>query len=116
MDRPVIALNWLKTMQDLKDIKKVSDFYKNELKRLMPDGHYDVVGHSFGAVLGIHMCRKHCPMDSLIILDPSDAGVKDDWSADERFQFVFVYLKSFMPERIIMRIQREVMEIKGEWC
>lgn len=116
LERPVIALNWMKTMHELKDIKKVSDFYKDQLKRLMPEGHYDIVGHSFGAVVGIHMCRKYAPMDSLVILDPSDAGIKDEWSADERFQFVFIYLKTFIPERILTRIQREVMEVKGELC
>ncbi len=113
MNRPVIALNWMKTMQDLKDIKKVSEFYRNILKQLMPEGHYDVVGHSFGAIVGIHMCRKHAPMDSLIILDPSDAGIKDDWSSDERFEILFSYLNAYIPDRILSRIQKEVMEIKG---
>ncbi|CAG2113120.1 unnamed protein product, partial [Medioppia subpectinata] len=114
LNRPVIALNWMKTMQELKDIKKVSDFYKERLKQMMPEGNYDIVGHSFGAIVGIHMCRKHVPIKTLLILDPSDAGVKDDWSADERFEMVFVYLRAFMPERILLRIQKEVMEIKGE--
>ncbi|CAG2181895.1 unnamed protein product, partial [Oppiella nova] len=114
LNRPVIALNWMKTMQELKDIKKVSDFYKDRLKQLMPEGNYDIVGHSFGAIVGIHMCRKHVPINTLLILDPSDAGVKDDWSTDERFEIVFVYLRAFMPERILFRIQKEVMEIKGE--
>jgi thioesterase domain-containing protein len=113
LNRPVIALNWVKTMQELKDIKKVSDFYKDRLKQLMPEGNYDIVGHSFGAIVGIHMCRKHVPINTLLILDPSDAGVKDDWSTDERFEIVFVYLRAFMPERILLRIQKEVMEIKG---
>ena len=100
-------------MQDLKDIKKVSNFYRDMLKKLMPEGHYDIVGHSFGAIVGIHMCRKHAPMDTLMILDPSDAGIKDDWSADERFEILFSYLRAYMPERILTRIQKEVMEIKG---
>ena len=114
LERPVIALNWMKTMHELKDIKKVSDFYKDLLKKLMPDGHYDIVGHSFGAIVGIHMCRKHTPMDTLVILDSSDAGIKDDWSADERFEILFGYLRAYMPERILMRIYKEVMEIKGQ--
>ncbi len=113
MNRPVIALNWMKTMQDLKDIKKVSEFYRNKLKQLMPEGHYDIVGHSFGAIVGIHMCRKHAPMDSLIILDPSDAGIKDDWSADERFEILFSYLSAYMPDRLLLKIKKEVMEING---
>jgi len=114
INRPVIALNWMRTMQEFKDIKKVSEFYKDKLKQLMPEGHYEIVGHSFGAIVGIHMCRKYAPMDTLIILDPSDAGIKDDWSADERFEILFSYLRAFIPERILERIQKEVMEIKGK--
>ncbi len=113
MNRPVIALNWMKTMQDLKDIKKVSEFYKNKLKQLMPEGHYDIVGYSFGAIIGLQMCRKHVPMDSLIIIDPSDAGTKSDWSSDERFEMLFSYLSAYMPDRLLLKIKKEVMEVNG---
>ncbi len=113
MNRPVIALNWMKTMQDLKDIKKVSQFYKNKLKQLMPEGHYDIVGHSFGAIIGLQMCRKQVPIDSLIIIDPSDAEIKDEWNCDERFEILFSYLSAYMPDRLLLRIKKEVMEING---
>ena len=116
LERPVVALNWMKTYQDLKDIKKVALFYKEKLKQLQPEGDYDVVGHSFGAVIGIQMCRKKAPLKSLVLLDPFDpAGLQNhDWNIDERFEMVFTYLKAYIPERIINQIQKDVMEIKGE--
>ena len=92
LTRPVIALNWMKTMQELRDIKKVSLYYKERLKQLVPEGHYDVVGHSFGAVIGIHMCRKQVPMDTFIILDPSDHEIKEE-NQDERYVFFVFYIK-----------------------
>jgi thioesterase domain-containing protein len=100
-------------MKELNDIKKVSDYYKDKLKQLMPEGHYDIVGHSFGAIIGIHLYRKKAPMDTLILLDPSDAGIKDDYNTDERFEILFLYLSVYVPERILQRIKKEIMEIKG---
>jgi len=115
INRPVVALNWMRTMQELKDIKKVAMYYKEKLKQLSPDGNYDVLGHSFGAVIGIHMCRKKVPMNTLMILDPFDpTGLQDDWNVDERFEMVFTYLRAYIPDRIIGQIQKDVMEIKGE--
>jgi len=106
----------MRTMQELKDIKKVALYYKDRLKQLSPDGNYDVVGHSFGAVIGIQMCRKKVPMNALVILDPFDpSGLKnEDWNVDERFEMVFTYLRAYIPDRIIGQIQKDVMEIKGE--
>ena len=116
MNRPVVALNWMKTNQELKDVKKVALFYKEKLKQLQPEGDYDVVGHSFGAVIGIQMCRKKAPLKSLVLLDPFDpTGLQNhDWNIDERFEMVFTYLKAYIPDRIINQIQKDVMEIKGE--
>lgn len=103
-------------MQELKDIKKVATYYKDRLKQLQPEGDYDVVGHSFGAVIGIQMCRKKAPLKSLVLLDPFDPTtiVQQDWNIDERFEMVFTYLRAYIPDRIINQIQKDVMEIKGE--
>ncbi|XP_054169344.1 fatty acid synthase-like [Oppia nitens] len=116
LDRPVVALNWMKAMQEIKDIKKVAIYYKEKLKQLAPEGDYDLVGHSFGAVIGIQMCRKKVPIRALVLLDPFDpTGLQNqDWNIDERFEMVFTYLKAYIPERIINQIQKDVMEIKGE--
>ena len=116
LDRPVVALNWMRTMQEMKDIKKVALYYKDKLKVLAPEGQYDVVGHSFGAVIGIHMCRKKAPLNTLILLDPFDPSAvqTQDWNVDERFEMVFTYLRAYIPERIINQIMKDVMEIKGE--
>ncbi|CAG2105802.1 unnamed protein product [Medioppia subpectinata] len=116
LDRPVVALNWMKAMQELKDIKKVALYYKEKLRQLAPEGNYDIVGHSFGAVIGIQMCRKKVDIKSLTLLDPFDpTGLQNhDWNIDERFEMVFTYLKAYIPERIINQIQKDVMEIKGE--
>ena len=103
-------------MQELKDIKKVATYYKERLKQLQPEGEIDVVGHSFGAVIGIQMCRKKAPLKALVLLDPFDPTtiVQQDWNIDERFEMVFTYLRAYIPDRIINQIQKDVMEIKGE--
>jgi len=102
-------------MNDLKDLKKVCQYYKSLIEQISPDGNYDIVGHSFGALIGVHLERKHLSMKNLILLDPFDTDFrKESKEEDERLILVFMYLSSYMPQRINAQIQKEVLEIKGE--
>jgi len=115
--RPVVAINWLKSMNELKDFKKVCHYFKDKLQQIAPDGNYDIVGHSFGALIGVHLLRSnHLPIKSLILLDPIESSLDDStsWDTDERFEIVLSYLKSYMPNRIIGQVYKDVLEVKGE--
>ena len=92
----------------------MSLYYKDKLKHIAPEGRYDLVGHSFGGVVAIHMMRKLAPVANLIIMDPSQAGLKDYQEEDERMDMLFTYLKVYIPERVLNQVKKDVMECPTE--
>ena len=68
INRPVIGLNWTQNMKNLKSIKEISAYYTDLMKKLSPNGNYDIVGHSFGALIVMKMLRK-APIGRAVIID-----------------------------------------------
>jgi len=113
--RPVIMLNWIRKMSELKSIKKVADYFKGVLYKLEPKGDYELVGHSFGAIVGIHMCRKGMPIKTLLIMDPMDASnFKEEYDRNEKVELVLSYLRNFLTERLIDKLRKEALNMKTE--
>ena len=50
-DRPVIGLNWTKNMKEFKTMKEITSYYSELLKKLEPNGKYDLVGYLDGALV-----------------------------------------------------------------
>lgn len=113
--RPVYCLNWMRKMNELNSIKKVAEYFKGVLIRLEPKGEHEIVGHSFGAIVGIHMCRKNVPVKTLVVLDPMDiSNFKEEFDRNEKVELVLSYLRNFMSERLVEKVRKEALSVKQE--
>jgi polyketide synthase PksR len=114
INRPVIGLNWTQDMRNLNQMKDISKHYINLLKSLSPNGNYDIVGHSFGALILMKMLRK-APIGRAVIIDVlSNSKFEDEVISDEYFfQFIEKFIRSiFVSETIRERISRDLNKIK----
>ncbi|KAH9507034.1 hypothetical protein DERF_011738 [Dermatophagoides farinae] len=113
--RPVITLNWMRKMNELNNIKKVAEYFKGVLAKLEPKGEHEIVGHSFGAIVGIHMCRKAVPIKTMIVLDPMDvSNFKEEFDRNEKVEMILSYLRNFMSERLVDKVRKEALSVKNE--
>jgi len=113
INRPIIGLNWTRDMNDLKNMKEISVYYMNLLKKLSPNDKYDIVGHSFGALIAIKMFNK-APVGRLLIIDlisnkTVDKGVLSD---EELFENVKNFIVQNIPETFRDRLDRDLNAIK----
>ncbi len=114
INRPVIGLNWTQDMRNLNEMKDISNYYINLLKSLSPNGNYDIVGHSFGALILTKMLRK-APIRRAVIIDVfSNCKFEDEVKSDEYFfEFIEKFIRSiFVSETIRERISRDLSKIK----
>jgi acyl carrier protein len=114
INRPVIAINWMKNMKEMKEVKKVSKYFVEKLKQVSPEGQFDLIGHSFGAIISLNMLRKGVPIRKLVVLDTSHKGVNETPEKDEKFDIFFSYLGSFFPMRVLEQLRGDVMCIKED--
>src|SRR5699024_444277 len=113
--RPVITLNWVKKMNELNNVKKVAEYFKVLLHKLEPKGDHEIIGHSFGAIVGIHMCRKAVPIKTLIGMEPmASSNFKEEFDRDKQVDLVQSYLRSFLYEHLIDKLRKEVLLLKTE--
>jgi thioesterase domain-containing protein/acyl carrier protein len=114
MNRPVIGLNWTQDMKNLNKIKEISDYYLNLLKKLSPNGNYDIVGYSFGALIARKMLTKG-PVGRVVIVDIlSNCDLYVEEVCDEYiFELFFKkFFRQILPEILNERIQRTLNPIK----
>ncbi len=114
INRPVIGLNWTQDMKNLNEMKDISNHYINLLKSLSPNGNYDIVGHSFGALILSKMLRK-APIRKAVIIDVlSNSKFEDEVISDEYFfGSIEKFIRSiFVSETIRERISRDMSKIK----
>jgi acyl carrier protein len=113
INRPVIGLNWTQDMKNLNNIKEISTHYTDLLKNLSPNGNYDIVGHSLGAIIISKMLRK-APIGRAVIIDVlSNTNSEEDMNSEEYiFEFMTQFMKSiFMSSNIRDRITRDLNRI-----
>jgi thioesterase domain-containing protein len=114
INRPVIGLNWTQDMKNLNKMKEISDYYLNLLKKLSPNGNYDIVGYSFGALIARKMLTKG-PVGRVVIIDilsNSDLNVEE---VNDEYIFessVNKFFRQILPETSNERIQRILNPIK----
>ncbi len=114
INRPVIGLNWTQDMKNLNKMKDISDYYLNLLKKLSPNGNYDIVGYSFGALIARKMLTKG-PVGRVVIIDIlSNSDLNFDEVSDE---YIFEsslnkFFRQILPEFLNERIQRTMNPIK----
>jgi polyketide synthase PksR len=114
INRPVIGLNWTQDIRNLNQMKDISNHYINLLKSLSPNGNYDIVGHSFGALILTKMLRK-APIGRAVIIDVlSNSKFEDEVICDEYFfEFIEKFIRSiFVSETIRERISRDLNKFK----
>jgi acyl carrier protein len=113
INRPVIGLNWTQDMKNLNKMKDISNHYINVLKVLSPNGNYDIVGHSFGALILTKMLRK-APIGRAVIIDVlSNCNTEEDITSDEFvFDSINKFIKTiFFADNIRDRILRDLKAI-----
>ncbi len=83
INRPVIGLNWTQDMKNMKSMKEINTYYLNLLKKLSPNGNYDIVGHSFGAMIASKILRKSSIGKAVIIDVLSNTHFEEDVNIDK---------------------------------
>jgi len=69
LKRPVIGLNWVKKLNELKTIQEVAKYYIAQCKLIDPKlKKLDLIGYSMGAVIAFEMSLQ-TEVDQLILLD-----------------------------------------------
>jgi thioesterase domain-containing protein/acyl carrier protein len=114
INRPVIGLNWTRDMKNLNKMKEISDYYLNLLKKLSPNGNYDVVGYSFGGLIARKMLTKG-PVGRVVIIDilsNPDLNVEEVSNEYIFESSVKKFFLQILPEFLNERIQRTLNPIK----
>jgi acyl carrier protein len=115
IDRPVIGLNWTQDIKNMNNMKQISNYYTNLLKKLSPNGNYDIIGHSFGALIATKMLRK-APIGRAVIIDVLSNDDIEEEVNDEEYIFgtiLKLFQSIFFSETIRERISRDLSKIKG---
>jgi len=109
INRPVIGLNWTRDMNQLKNMKDISVYFIDLLKKLSPNGNYDIVGHSFGALIATKMFRK-APIGRAVIIDLLSNTVfeKDSLSDEELFENIKNFIQQNIPETFRDRLNKDL--------
>ena len=107
--RPVIGLNWTKETEAFDSIKEITKYYLKLFEKLSPNGKYDIVGHTFGAIIGPKMLRNG-PINKAVIIDTlMDSQLSEDLVNDENlFEFVSKSFTKGLPELIKDRLLRDL--------
>jgi thioesterase domain-containing protein len=114
LKRPVFGLNWTRDMSELKTMKEISAYYRNLLKKLSPNGNYDIVGYSFGGFILSKMFRK-TPIGKAVIIDTlSQNIINNETDNDEEiFQIMYQVMCQDMPEVFKERISKVMKSAKN---
>jgi acyl carrier protein len=113
INRPVIGLNWTQEMKNMTDLKEISSYYTNLLKTLSPNGNYDIIGYSLGAVIVTKLLKK-APIGRAVIIDIFSNIHFDEDSNNEEFllESLNKFIQSiFLTETIRDRITRDLNAI-----
>jgi acyl carrier protein len=112
INRPVIGLNWTQELKNMTDLKEISSYYTNLLKKLSPNGNYDIVGHSLGAVILTKMLKK-APIGRAVVIDIlSNSHFEDSNNEEFLSEFLNKFIQSiFIAETIRDRITRDLNAI-----
>jgi thioesterase domain-containing protein/acyl carrier protein len=115
IDRPVIGLNWTQDMNSLKTVKEISGHYINLLKKLSPNGNYDIVGHSLGALIAVKMLSK-APVGRAVIIDIISNTPLDEEAENpsQFFEIVYKHFMKNMPKVLQDRVDRDLRPIKDD--
>jgi hypothetical protein len=113
INRPVIGLNWTQEMKNLNKIKDISNYYAKLLKKLSPNGNYDIFGVSFGALVASKMLRTE-PIGRAVIVDVlSKCNSEEELNSEEYlFESILQFIKPiFSSDSIRDRIHRDLNSI-----
>ena len=77
-DRPVIGLNWTKDLNNFDNVKEITNYFVDLMKRLEPNGNYDIVGYFDGGIVTSKLFRK-VSLNKAVIID----FITDDRYADQ---------------------------------
>jgi len=98
-------------MKNLNNIKEISTHYTDLLKKLSPNGNYDIVGHSLGAIIVSKMLRK-APIGRAVIIDVlSNTNSEEDINNEEYLIDSFIN-SIFLSDNFRDKISRDLNSIK----
>ena len=110
INRPVIALNWTKDMENMSSLKEITDYYMGLLKTLHPKGDYDIVGHFYGALIAMRMLHKRAPVKQAVIIDILSHTKLDEQHMDDDnlIELITKFISKDLPQVMRDRLSREV--------
>ena len=114
MKRPVVGLNWTREVDKFTTFKEVCKYYKDLLKKLAPDGNYDLMGTLDNGGAIIVKILPRAPIGRALIIDCiSEMNLEGRILTDE--EFLEMSLKSFwktLPEPAQEKFKRDLKSNK----
>ncbi|XP_054161075.1 fatty acid synthase-like [Oppia nitens] len=109
LDRPVICLNWIREMENLKTIKEINRYYCNLMKVLEPKGDFDILGHFYGALLAMKMLKK-APVGKAVIIDMlSEVTIDEEMITDDYLMdTIIAIITKDMPYVMKVKLKRDI--------
>ena len=106
-DRPVIGLNWTKDMREIKTQKEINDYFIKLLKKLEPNGNYDLLGYLDGAIVISKLLLKGQINKAVIVDVFSETNIKDDTLTDDNLiEVTLSFLSKSLPPRFTEKTMR----------
>ena len=112
-DRPVIGLNWTKDMNKFETIKELSNYYFELLKKLEPNGKYDLVGYLDGALVISKLLYKGVVNKAVIVdINSDQLNGTENLSDDFIIESIIAFMSDKMPKMMLDKIKREIDSMK----
>ena len=109
INRPVIGLTWCKHMDQLANIKDISNYYIDLMKTLEPHGNYDIIGHFYGALIAMKMIKK-APIGKAVVIDMlSEIKIDEDMISDDYLMdLILAFILKDLPKGLREKLKRDV--------
>ena len=115
-DRPVIGLNWTRDMNKLTTIKQINQYFTDLLKKLEPNGDYDLIGTLDGAIVVAKQLIKGSVRKGVIVdIINDDRYILDKVSDDIALEFILNFLAGEAPSKFYDKLKRGIFS-EAETC
>ena len=108
-NRPVIGLNWTRNMNQLETINQINQYFTDLLKKLEPNGDYDLVGTLDGAIVVTEQLIEGRARKGVIVdIIDEDKYTLDRFSDDIALEFILKFLAGEAPPNFYDKLKRGI--------
>ena len=114
-DRPVIGLNWTKNMNGIKTMKEITKYYSELLKKLEPNGKYDLIGYLDGGIVISKLLSKGLVNRAVVIDICSGIIIKDDILTDKCIiELLFTFIGQNLPVQYMPSYVEKMIKVVSQ--